>query len=150
MDKDQQHSTYAGVSPELLAAAVAATDAGVLICDRSLRDTPIIFANDAFSRITGYARQEILGRNCRFLQGAGTDRAEVARLRAAIEAGQPAEVELLNYRKDGGRCQNVELPFEGSMQQCALFGQQQAARWVVENQGWQMRRGWRCLSGKAA
>ena len=51
---------------------------------------------------------------------------------------------------DGGRCQNVELPFEGSMQQCALFGQHQAARWVTEHRGWQMRRGYRCLTGKAA
>ncbi|HEX8374226.1 MAG TPA: PAS domain-containing protein, partial [Geminicoccaceae bacterium] len=101
MDKDQPRAAHAEVSFELLAAAIAATDAGVLICDRALPGIPIVFANDAFGRITGYAREEILGRNCRFLQGAGTDRAEIARLRAAIDAGQPAEAELLNYRKDG-------------------------------------------------
>ncbi len=89
------------VTAEVLAAAVAATDAGLLICDRGQPDAPIVFANEAFSRITGYAREEILGRNCRFLQGPGTDRAAVARLRAAIEAGRPVAVELLNYRKDG-------------------------------------------------
>ena len=49
-----------------------------------------------------------------------------------------------------GRCEQVELPFDGSMQQCMLFGQHQAARWIADHDGYQLRRGWRCLSGKAA
>ena len=90
------------VTAEVLAAAVAATDAGVLVCDRGLPDTPVVFANDGFCRMTGYPREEVLGRNCRFLQGPGTDRDAVARLRDAIAAGRPVEAELLNYRRDGG------------------------------------------------
>jgi len=90
------------VTAEVLAAAVAATDAGVLVCDRGLPDAPVVFANDGFCRMTGYPREEVLGRNCRFLQGPGTDRDAVARLRDAIAAGRPVEAELLNYRRDGG------------------------------------------------
>lgn len=47
-----------------------------------------------------------------------------------------------------GRCQKVEMPFEGSMMQCMLFGQHEAARWTNEHPGWQVTRGWRCLTGK--
>lgn len=49
-----------------------------------------------------------------------------------------------------GRCQQVEMPFEGSLQQCMLFGQQEAARWVAEHAGWQLNRGWRCSNGRSA
>ncbi len=51
---------------------------------------------------------------------------------------------------DGGSCRQIELPFEGSMQQCMLFGQHQAARWIADHDGYHLRRGWRCLSGRAA
>ena len=47
-----------------------------------------------------------------------------------------------------GRCQQVELPFEGSLLQCMLYGQHQAARWTSDHPGWHVARGWRCLSGK--
>ncbi|HEY9845650.1 MAG TPA: ATP-binding protein, partial [Candidatus Caenarcaniphilales bacterium] len=62
---------------------------------------PIIYANPAFERITGYARSDFIGRNCRFLQGIDTDREEVARIRASIETNTGCQVTLLNYRKDG-------------------------------------------------
>lgn len=61
----------------------------------------IVYANDALAHHTGYAIPELLGRTPRILQGPGTDRAELDRLRAALEAWQPVTVELLNYRKDG-------------------------------------------------
>ena len=73
----------------------------MLITDPRRPDNPIVFANAAFAKLTGYYRGDILGQNCRFLQGPDTDRAEVARLRAAIEARTPVELELLNYKKDG-------------------------------------------------
>lgn len=47
------------------------------------------------------------------------------------------------------RCQQVELPFDGSMMQCMIFGQHQAAAWTNEHPGWAVRRGWKCESGKA-
>lgn len=73
----------------------------MLITDPRQPDNPIVFANAAFARLTGFHRADIIGRNCRFLQGPDTDRAEVDRLRAAIEQRVPIELDLLNYRKDG-------------------------------------------------
>ena len=74
---------------------------GVCITDASRPDNPIVYANGGFRGMTGYAHQEIVGRNCRFLQGPETDPEAVQRVRAAVRDGTPCEVELLNYRKDG-------------------------------------------------
>jgi PAS domain S-box-containing protein len=82
-------------------AAVRATRMPMLITDPRQPDNPIVFANAAFSRLTGFHHDEIIGRNCRFLQGPDTDRGDVDRLRAAIAAREPIELELLNYRKNG-------------------------------------------------
>lgn len=72
----------------------------VLVTDAA-GDNPIIYANPAFERLTGYERDELLGRNCRFLQGAGTDRDAVARLADALANRREIREVLLNYRKDG-------------------------------------------------
>ncbi|MDQ2948682.1 MAG: response regulator, partial [Acidobacteriota bacterium] len=74
---------------------------GVIITDPSQPDNPIVYSNPAFEKITGYTQVEIKGRNCRFLQGPGTDPATVDKVRAAIRENRPCFVELLNYRKDG-------------------------------------------------
>ena len=71
------------------------------ICDPNQLDNPIIYCSDSFVKLTGYPRAEILGRNCRFLQGPNTDPQAVQAIRSAIEQGCDAEVQLLNYRKDG-------------------------------------------------
>jgi PAS domain S-box-containing protein len=73
----------------------------MLITDPRQPDNPIVFVNNAFSDLTGYARSETIGRNCRFLQGPDTDSGTVARIREAIRAGEGIETEILNYRKDG-------------------------------------------------
>lgn len=83
------------------AAAVRATRMPMLITDPRLDDNPIVFVNDAFCRMTSYERQEIMGRNCRFLQGPDTDRESVARIWQAIEGRRDINIEVLNYRKDG-------------------------------------------------
>ncbi|MFK4873772.1 histidine kinase dimerization/phosphoacceptor domain -containing protein [Novosphingobium sp. ZW T3_23] len=83
------------------AAAVRATRMPMVITDPAQADNPIVFCNVAFQELTGYAREEIIGKNCRFLQGPETDTAEVARVRAAIQNGHDIDVDLLNYRKDG-------------------------------------------------
>jgi PAS domain S-box-containing protein len=83
------------------AAAVRATRMPMLITDPTQPDNPIVFVNDAFARLTGYSRDETLGRNCRFLQGPGTNASDVARMREAINRRVPIELDLLNYRKDG-------------------------------------------------
>jgi PAS domain S-box-containing protein len=64
-------------------------------------DAPIVFVNRAFRWLTGYDEQDIIGRNCRFLQGPGTDPEAVARIRTALANEDVVVVELLNYRKDG-------------------------------------------------
>lgn len=74
---------------------------GVTIADARLSDRPLIYVNEGFERVTGYPAAEVLGRNCRFLQGPGTDRAEVKKINAAIAEERECIVEILNYRKDG-------------------------------------------------
>jgi PAS domain S-box-containing protein len=93
--------TRSGSGPDPFSSAVRATRMPMLITDPRRDDNPIVFANAAFARLTGYDREAILGRNCRFLQGPATDRADVARLRQAIESRTPIELDLLNYKKDG-------------------------------------------------
>ena len=84
-----------------LAAAVAAAPTGIVIGDPRLPDCPLVFVNPAFLRMTGYDEGDVLGRNCRFLQGPRTDPKAVAELREAIAARRPITIELLNHRKDG-------------------------------------------------
>jgi PAS domain S-box-containing protein len=81
--------------------AIAAIAQGLVITDATQPDNPIISVNPAFEQMTGYARAEILGRNCRVLQGPDTDPAAIAALRAAVRERRDGLVELLNYRKDG-------------------------------------------------
>lgn len=83
------------------AAAVRATRMPMIVTDPRQYDNPIVFANDAFLRLTGYTRLEVTGRNCRFLQGPETDPAAVDRIRAAIRDAVDIHVHLLNYRRDG-------------------------------------------------
>lgn len=64
-------------------------------------DCPIVFASDAFLELTEYSRSEVLGRNCRFLQGPGTDRSVVDNIREAVKAGKELTVRILNYTKSG-------------------------------------------------
>ena len=93
------HRSKAGSDP--FAAAMRATRMPMLITDPRQPDNPIVFVNDAFRRLTGYTREETLGRNCRFLQGPGTNAEDIDRIRQAIADLVPIEVELLNYKKDG-------------------------------------------------
>lgn len=81
--------------------ALSATAEGVTISDCRQHDNPLIYANDGFERLTGYPIDDVIGRNCRFLQEPGTDRETVIELRSAIAEGRQCTVQLLNYRKDG-------------------------------------------------
>ena len=92
-------ANHSGTDP--FASAVRATRMPMVISDPRQPDNPIVFANDSFCRLTGYLRHEIVGRNCRFLQGEGTDPAVVARIRGAVQQVQSIEIDIRNYRKDG-------------------------------------------------
>ncbi|MEG4811738.1 PAS domain S-box protein [Microcoleus sp. F8-D3] len=81
--------------------AITATSTGVTISDATDPENPIIYCNPAFERMTGYRRQEIIGKNCQFLQGSDTDPAAVERIREALQTESECKVILKNYRKDG-------------------------------------------------
>jgi PAS domain S-box-containing protein len=83
------------------AAAVRATRMPMIITDPRQHDNPIVFVNDAFLTLTGYERHEIMGANCRFLQGVDTDPQAVRRVADAIASRSDIAIDLLNYRKDG-------------------------------------------------
>jgi PAS domain S-box-containing protein len=80
--------------------ALAEAPVGITIAEAT-PDRPLIYLNGNFEEMTGYSAEEVLGRNCKFLQGADTDEAPIREMRAALDAGEEVEVELLNYRKDG-------------------------------------------------
>ncbi|WP_436934060.1 PAS domain S-box protein [Halovenus marina] len=81
--------------------ALEASTIGITIADADRPNMPIVYANEGFTKLTGYPRERVLGNNCRFLQGEETDEAKVADIRAAIEEDAPIQTELLNYRSDG-------------------------------------------------
>lgn len=85
----------------ILESAINASSNGILISDPHQPDNPIIFVNSGFERLTGYSVAEILGRNCRFLQGDDSNQAQLEEVRQAIATQRECKVTLRNYRKDG-------------------------------------------------
>ena len=81
--------------------AIDEAPVGITITDPNRPDNPMIYINDAFEKLTGYSKTNSVGRNCRFLQGEGSDQDAVAEMREAVDNGDPASVELRNYRKSG-------------------------------------------------
>lgn len=108
IDQRQSSDTrFTGATGLLFEQAMAQTRMAVCLTDPAQPDHPIIFCNQAFERLTGYGAHEVLGRNCRFLQGPRTDRRQLAILRDAIETEEVVIVDLLNYRKDGSTFWNA-------------------------------------------
>ncbi len=89
------------IIPEILTTILDTCVNGVTLTDPDIEDAPIVYANKRFNEITGYDTEEIIGRNCRFLQGDDRDQEGLRRLRDAIANRQPVEVTLRNYRRDG-------------------------------------------------
>ena len=83
--------------------AIRTAQRSFCITDPSLPDNPIIFASQGFLDLSGYQLEEVLGRNCRFLQGPETDPKKVETMRNGITRGEDVSVCLLNYRKDGSK-----------------------------------------------
>ena len=94
-------------SEDPFAAAFKATRMPMLITDPRQPDNPIIFCNGAFATLTGYDIKELVGRNCRLLQGRDTDADAVAELRKAILDERDVAIDILNYRKDGSTFWNA-------------------------------------------
>ncbi|WP_242181983.1 histidine kinase famiy protein [Sphingomonas sp. CARO-RG-8B-R24-01] len=92
---------------DIFFAAVKTTRMPMVVTDPHRTDNPVIFCNEAFRRMTGYSDAEIIGVNCRFLQGPETDRSVVEQVRRAIERREEVSVEILNYRKNGSTFWNA-------------------------------------------
>jgi PAS domain S-box-containing protein len=107
----------------VLSAAVLAAPTGIVVCDPNLPDCPVIYANPAFYRITGYSEEEVIGRNCRFLQGPGTNPRHIKALREAIETGKAIDLEIVNHRKDGSR-------FVNELHLSPIFGDDGEVRYI--------------------
>ncbi len=95
-----------GIIPQELSAILDECVNGVTLSDPDLEDAPIIYANRAFERLTGYGQEDIIGFNCRFLQG--EDRNQEARflIAEAMSKHEGVEVTLRNYKKDGSLFHN--------------------------------------------
>ncbi len=97
--KSEIAGTDGGIDP--FAAAVRATRMPMVITDPNQSDNPIVFVNNSFCKLTGYAREDIVGQNCRFLQGPDTDPATIVKLREAVAAPRSIEIDICNHKKDG-------------------------------------------------
>lgn len=95
----------------------------VVVTDPRIEDNAIVYVNDAFERMTGYARSAAIGKNCRFLQGEETDARSIKRLRKAIEAKEEIALDLLNYRADGSTFTNrlIIAPITDDDGNCIYF-----------------------------
>lgn len=98
-DSNQQEQTEEMLY--LYERAMAAASNGIVIADANQPDLPIIYCNPAFEKISGYSQSEVLGKNCRFLQGKDTDPADIEKIRQSLQSGNECFVVIQNYRKDG-------------------------------------------------
>ncbi|MEY3623598.1 MAG: hypothetical protein RLZZ407_1157 [Pseudomonadota bacterium] len=80
-----------------------------VVSDPTKPDNPLIAVNSAFCALTGYAEDEVIGRNCRFLRGPDTENGQTEKLRSAVYGQHPALAELINYRKDGSPFRNAVM-----------------------------------------
>jgi PAS domain S-box-containing protein len=90
-----------GIIPQVLSAILDECVNGVTLADPDLEDTPIIYANKAFERLTGYSQEDIIGLNCRFLQGEDRNQSARFEIAEAMKKNEEVVVTLKNYKKDG-------------------------------------------------
>jgi PAS domain S-box-containing protein len=90
-----------GLIPQILSQILDSSVNGITLADPEQNDMPIVYANKSFETMTGYSQEEIIGHNCRFLQGDERDQEARFHLRQAIDNCQPIEVTIRNYRKNG-------------------------------------------------
>ncbi len=112
------------LTPESL---ISSSKVAAVVSDPKQRDNPIIACNEAFIQLTGFAREEILGRNCRFLRGERTEPEQTAMLRDAVTENRAVMVELTNYKKDG-------KPFRNAVMIAPLFGEDGSVAYFLGSQ----------------
>lgn len=106
---------------------IANSNVAAVISDPLQPDNPIVACNDAFVALTGYSREEVVGRNCRFLRGDLTEPEQTLMLREAVKEVRPVMVELMNYRKDG-------TPFRNAVMIAPLFDDDGELRYFLGSQ----------------
>ena len=107
-----------GLIPQVLSAILDECVNGVTLADPDMEDAPIVYANKAFERLTGYSQEDIIGHNCRFLQGEDRDQPARYEIQKAMENHEAVEVTLRNYKKDG-------TPFINRLKITPLFDRKQ-------------------------
>lgn len=90
-----------GLIPQVLSKILDSSINGITLADPDQDDMPLVYANKSFERMTGYTQEEVIGHNCRFLQGEDRNQEARFQLREAIAHCQPIEVTIRNYRKNG-------------------------------------------------
>jgi PAS domain S-box-containing protein len=108
-------------------AVVQHSITAIVVSDPTLPDNPLIYVNDAFTALTGFDAVEVLGRNCRFMQGPLTASADVERLRTAIRRRERIGIDLLNHRRDG-------TPFWNRLMVAPVFDAAGDLRYFVASQ----------------
>ena len=110
-----------------LKAMIATSPIAAVISDPRRPDNPIVECSDAFVALTGYSAAEIIGQNCRFLTGPGTEAELSQQLRSAIRERRPVLVEILNYKKDG-------TPFRNAVLVAPIFGSDGSLEYFLGSQ----------------
>ena len=90
-----------GLIPQVLSQILDSCVNGITLTDPDQEDNPLVYVNKSFEKMTGYKKEEILGKNCRFLQGTDRKQEGVWRIKEAIQKRVPIEVDLRNYKKNG-------------------------------------------------
>lgn len=98
--KKMEHSLH------LMSRAMDKADTSIIITDARQDDMPVVYMNQSFVRMTGYSEQEVLGNNCRFMEGPDTDKAALERINAALRSHDPISETLIHYKKDGSSFYN--------------------------------------------
>ncbi len=104
--------------------AINSSSDGIIITDPNLPDNPMIYCNPAFLKITGYSMEEVLGKNCRFLQGSEREQSALGTIREAVAEGRSCQVLLKNFKKNGDA-------FWNDFRLSPIFDEQNAVRYFI-------------------
>ena len=116
-----------GLADLPLTAVIRYSPVASVVTNPRLHDNPIIACNTAFIELTGYAEEEILGRNCRFLAGPDTEPWISEKIKSAVYEHKPVLVEIINHRKDG-------TPFRNAVLVAPVYDNDGALAWFLGSQ----------------